>query len=38
MRNPPIIRVRDLELTYRSRQAVHHALRGVSFHVDKGGF
>ena len=38
MQNPPMIQVRDLELTYRSRQAVHHALRGVSFHVDKGGF
>ena len=33
-----MIRIEDLHLTYRGRDAVHHALRGVSLDLAKGAF
>ncbi len=33
-----MIVIRDLELTYRSAQATHHAVRGVSLEVKQGEF
>ena len=35
---PPVLEVRDLRKTYRSGDAILEILRGVDFHLERGGF